>query len=56
MLQPVANNHHSIKFDKCNLWIHTKCNKINKQAYNSQQTETSVTATVCHVLKSFYPS
>ena len=41
MLEPLANNHQSIKCDKCNLWIHTKCNKINEQTYNSQQTDTS---------------
>ena len=30
-LKPVANNHQAIKCGKCNLWIHIKCNKINKQ-------------------------
>ena len=30
----VANNHQAIKCDRCNLWIHIKCNKINKQTYN----------------------
>ena len=30
----VANNHQAIKCDKCNLWIHIKCNKMNKQTYN----------------------
>ena len=30
----VANNHQAIKCDQCNLWIHIKCNKINKQTYN----------------------
>ena len=30
----VANNHQAIKCDKCNLWIHIKCKKINKKTYN----------------------
>ena len=30
----VANNHQALKCDKCNLWIHIKCNNINKQTYN----------------------
>ena len=30
----VANLHQAIKCDRCNLWIHIKCNKINKQTYN----------------------
>ena len=38
-LKPVANNHQAIKCDKCNLWIHIKCNKINKKTY--LQTDTS---------------
>ena len=29
---PVANNHQANGF-KCGLWIHIKCNKINKQTY-----------------------
>ena len=40
-LKPVANNHQVIKCDKCNLWIHIKCNKINKQTYTYLQTDTS---------------
>ena len=40
-LKPVANNHQAIKCDKCNLWIHIKCNKINKQTYTYLQTDTS---------------
>ena len=40
-LIPVANNQHTIKCDKCNLWIHIRCNKINKQTYTYLQTETS---------------
>ena len=31
--KPVANNHQAINCDKCGLWIHIKCNKINKQTY-----------------------
>ena len=30
----VANNHQAIKCEKCNLWIHIKCNKINNQTHN----------------------
>ena len=30
----VGNNHQAIKCDQCNLWIHIKCNKINKQTCN----------------------
>ena len=30
----VANNHQGIRCEKYNLWIHIKCNKINKQTYN----------------------
>ena len=40
-LKPVANNHQATKCDKCNLWIHIKCNKINKQTYTYLQTDTS---------------
>ena len=31
--KPVANNHQAINCDKCGLWIHIKCNRINKQTY-----------------------
>ena len=31
---------HAIKCDKCNLWVHTKCNKINLQTYKYQQKTT----------------
>ena len=31
--EPVANNHQAKNFDKCGLWIHIKCYKINKQTY-----------------------
>ena len=37
----VANNHQAIKCDKCNLWIHSKCNKINKQTYNYLKSDSS---------------
>ena len=40
-LKPVANNHLAIKCNKCNLWIHIKCNKINKPTYTYLQTDTS---------------
>ena len=39
--KPVANNHQEIKYEKCNLCIHIKCNKINKQTYTYLQTGTS---------------
>ena len=39
--KPVANNHQAINCDKCNLWIHIKCNKINKQTYIYLMCETS---------------
>ena len=29
----VSNNHQVINCNKCGLWIHIKCNKINKQTY-----------------------
>ena len=31
--KPVANSHQAINCDKCGLWIHLKCNKINNQTY-----------------------
>ena len=31
---PVAKNHKAIQCDKCQLWVHIKCNKINVQTYN----------------------
>ena len=40
-LKPVTNNHQAIKCANCNLWIHIKCNKINKQTYTYLQTDTS---------------
>ena len=37
----VANNHQAIKCDRCNLWIHIKCNRINKQTYNYLKLDSS---------------
>ena len=31
---PVAKNHKAVQCDKCQLWVHMKCNKINIQTYN----------------------
>ena len=31
---PVTKNHKTIQYDKCRLWVHMKCNKINIQTYN----------------------
>ena len=36
---PVGKNHHAIQCDHCDLWVHTKCNKINKQRYNFLKTD-----------------
>ena len=30
----VANLRHAIQCDNCNIWVHVKCNKINRQTYN----------------------
>ena len=30
---PVAKNHKAIQCDKCHLWVHIKCSKINTQTY-----------------------
>ena len=30
---PVAKNNKAIQCDKCHLWVHIKCNKINIQTY-----------------------
>ena len=38
---PVAKNHKAIKCDKCGLWVHIKCNKINVQTYNLLQKDNS---------------
>ena len=37
----LSNNHQAIKCDKCNLWIHIKYNKINKQTYNYLKSNSS---------------
>ena len=29
----VAKNHHAIQYDKCHIWVHIKCNRINLQTY-----------------------
>ena len=31
---PVAKNHKAIKYYKCQLWVHIKCNKVNVQTHN----------------------
>ena len=35
-LNPVAKNHKAVKCDNCDLWIHIKCNKINVQTSDLQ--------------------
>ena len=30
---PAAKNHKAMQCDKCHLWVHIKCNKINTQTY-----------------------
>ena len=37
----VANKQQATKCDKCNLWIHIKCNKINTQTYNYLKSDSS---------------
>ena len=37
----IERAHQAIKFDKCNLWVHIKCNKINKQTYNYLKSDSS---------------
>ena len=36
----MAKAHHAIKYDKGNIWVHTKCNKINLQTYKYFQETT----------------
>ena len=36
----VRKTHHAIKCDKCNIWVHTQCNKINLQTYKYIQKTT----------------
>ena len=31
--QPDASNSDSIQCDKCDIWVHHKCNKMNKRTY-----------------------
>ena len=31
---PVAKNHKAVQCDKCQLWVHMRCNKINIQTYH----------------------
>ena len=33
----VANSHHAIQCDNCNIWVHVKCNKINTKTYKFLQ-------------------
>ena len=33
----VANNHHAVQCDRCHLWVHIKCNRINLQTYKYLQ-------------------
>ena len=35
--KPVANNHHAIQCDSCNLWIHIRCSKVKQQTYRHLQ-------------------
>ena len=35
--RPVAKNRDSIQCDKCSMWVHRECNKINKQTYKLLQ-------------------
>ena len=32
-----ANIHYAVQCDKCNIWLHTKCNKVNPQTYTFLQ-------------------
>ena len=54
-LKPVANNHQAIKCDKCNLWIHIKCNKINKKNISTNRHLLRVLHDM-YILRNFYPS
>lgn len=35
--KPVANLHHAIQCDNCNIWTHVKCNSINTKTYTLLQ-------------------
>ena len=39
--KPVATTHKSIKCDKCDIWIHIECNRINKQTYEMLKKDNS---------------
>ena len=39
---PVAKNHKAVQCDKCQLWVHMKCNKINIQTYNMLKEDKTV--------------
>ena len=36
----VANNHHAVKCDHFNLWVHIKCNKVSLHTYKVLQKST----------------
>ena len=42
----VGKTHRAIQRDNCDLWVHTKCNKINLQTYKCLQYNNS-TAWYC---------
>ena len=39
--KPVAKNHDSIRYNKCDTWVHRNCNKVNKQTYRLLQKDKS---------------
>ena len=39
--KPVATTHKSIKCNKCDIWIHIECNRINKQTYEMLKKDNS---------------
>ena len=36
---PVSTNHEAVEYDKCDLWVHIKCSKINTQTYKNLEKE-----------------
>ena len=36
---PVSTNHEAAEYDKCDLWVHIKCSKINTQTYKNLEKE-----------------
>ena len=36
---PVSTNHEAVEYDKCDIWVHIKCSKINTQTYNNLEKE-----------------